>query len=59
MSNLLMLPMQMQTHITEPEKEPLSINLQVINSLLATQRLFILAQGMPHSRVGWFITPGD
>lgn len=38
--------MQMQTHIMELEKEPPSTVLLVINSLLTTQRLFILIQGM-------------
>jgi hypothetical protein len=38
--------MLMQIHITELEKEPSSIDLRVINSLLTTQRLFILIQGM-------------
>ncbi|SEG71973.1 hypothetical protein SAMN04487919_12016 [Bacillus sp. ok061] len=37
---------QMQTNITELEKEPPSIDLRVINSLLTTQKLFILIQGM-------------
>lgn len=36
--------MQLQTHITELEKKPPTIDLRVINSLLTTQKLFILIQ---------------